>query len=114
MRVPPTPKGRIFIRDPEWSCIDVWASNDPAEWLCLFTQCEVAALLGVSSRAIRYWEASGRTDFKVINGRKRYSLGEIRRLLTMRMTGQKFPSARMERLTLLNWAGEKLRSRIGE
>jgi hypothetical protein len=105
---------RILIRDPDWSCIDVSASNDPAEWLCLFTQCEVAALLGLSSRAIRYWEAKGKTDFKVVNGRKRYSLGEIRRLLTIRMTGQRFPSARMERLTLVSWAGQKLRSGMGE
>jgi hypothetical protein len=114
MRLPLSPRGRIVIRDPEWARLDPPTSDDPAEWLCVFRQCEVAALLGVTSRTLRNWERTRGVNFKIIGGRKAYSLHEVRRLLAMRENGWRFSGARLERLLMVRWAGQKLRSTSGQ
>jgi hypothetical protein len=53
MRVPPRKGGRMAILDPQWNLLDVPLFGDPAEWLAVFWQCEVAALVGVTARPVR-------------------------------------------------------------
>jgi hypothetical protein len=45
--------GRLAILDPQWNLLDVPLSGDPVEWLAVFWQCEVAALVGVTARPVR-------------------------------------------------------------
>lgn len=108
IRVPPREGGRLLIRDPQWQLLDRPTSDDPAEWICVLQPVEVAALLGISPRALRYWDAAGKTNFKLIGGRKRYSVSEVRRLLAIRLAGKKRPTAKERRLLILRWAKGKL------
>jgi hypothetical protein len=111
IRVPPHARGRIYIRDPEWLRIDPPNSGDPSEWLCILRQCDVAHLLNVTPRALRYMEAAGKAKFRLVGHRKLYSLSEVRRLLAQRQNGRAAVTRSERDRSLLQWARWKLKSR---
>jgi hypothetical protein len=76
VHIPPGPRGRIYVLDPEWLILDTKASDEPVEMLYVLRQCDVALLLGISDRALRYQEAAGKTRYQLIGGRKLYAIGE--------------------------------------
>jgi DNA-binding transcriptional MerR regulator len=110
IRVPPHHHGRLFIADPGWTRIDPPTSGDASEWLCVLRQCDVALLLGISSRALRYLESSGRAKFRLVGHQKRYSLSEVRRLLAQRQNGRKNVTRNERQMALVRWAAAKLAS----
>ena len=108
IRIPPRPYAKLLILDPKWSQVDAVTSEDPSEWIAMLRQCDIAALIGVSARAIRFMEAKGQVRCKIVGGRKRYSLGEVRRLLAERALGRKPRNRREASLGMLRWAYRKL------
>lgn len=107
IRVPPGPRSRIFIADPGWTQIDQSTSKDPAEWFCFLRQCEVAILLGITPRGLRYLESAGRAHCRIVGHRKLYSVSEVRRLIAQRALGR--GSRKQEtRQGMLRWAAWKL------
>lgn len=114
IRVPPQGRGRLFILDPKWTRIDpAPTSADPSEWLCILRQCDVALLLGITPRALRYREVAGRAKYALVGHRKLYSLGEMRRLLAQRQTGREKVTRSERQMSLLRWARWKLDSSPG-
>ncbi len=109
IHVPPRKWGRLFILDPHWVRLDPPTSADPSEWLCVFRQCDVALLLGISSRALRYMENDGRAKFRLVGHRKFYSLIEIRRLLAQRQNRRKCTTRSERQMSLVRWAASKLK-----
>lgn len=96
VRVPPCEKGQLRILDPEWDLIDVAnlrTPYSPAEWLCVLRQCDVASLLGITRGTLKYLESAGKTNFRLVGSRKRYSLAEVRRLLAVCQAGRQQPTA---------------------
>lgn len=108
VRVPPGPRGRLLILDPKWTEIDTTGSSDPIEWLCLLRQCDVAELLGITPRALRYMEAAGKAKFQMVGDRKLYNISECRRLLAQRQTGREEVTRNDRRRSLLDYAKWKL------
>jgi hypothetical protein len=108
IRIPPRPHARILILDPNWSQVDAVTSDDPCEWITVLQQRDLAALLGISARAVRYKEARGEVRYKLVGGRKRYSISEARRLLAERALGRKPLNRREASLGMLRWAYRKL------
>jgi hypothetical protein len=104
IRVPPVPHGRIYILDPKWTQIDAPTSGDPSDWYCCLRQCEVALLLGITTRGLRYLESAGKTHYRLIGGRKLYSVQEIRRLMAERTRGHRPRNRQEAREGLLRWA----------
>ncbi|MGC1990191.1 MAG: hypothetical protein WA690_15565, partial [Candidatus Acidiferrales bacterium] len=72
------PYGKLFIFDPVWIQLDVSSSADPVEWLCILRQCDVARLLNMTTRGLRYLEVAGKAHYRLIGPRKRYSISEVR------------------------------------
>jgi hypothetical protein len=110
IRRPPVPRGRIYVLDPGWTIIDPGSSTDPVEWLCVLRQCDVARLLGVTTRALRYMEAAGKAHYRLVGGRKLYSLSQVRLLLAQRQHGRSNVTRSERREALLRWARWKLQS----
>jgi hypothetical protein len=110
VRIPPRPRGRIYILDPQWIRIAPSRSNDPVEDLCILRQCDVALLLGVTARNLRYMEGAGRAKFRLVGHRKLYSLSEVRRLLARQQNGREKVSKGERQASLLRWAVSKLKS----
>jgi hypothetical protein len=108
IRVPAGPRARIFIFDPGWTQIDTPSSADPAEWLCVLRQCDVAMLLNVTPRWLRHLENSGKAHYRLVGGRKRYSLSEVRRLIAQRALGHSPRNRQEKNLGMLRWAFQKL------
>jgi hypothetical protein len=108
IRVPAGPKGRIFIADPGWLQIETPTSADPAEWFCCLRQCEVAILLGITSRGLRYLESAGKAHYRLVGHRKLYSVSEVRRLITQRALGYKSTNRQEKRQGILRWASRQL------
>jgi hypothetical protein len=108
IRIPPRPHARILILDPKWPQVDAVTSDDASEWVAVLKQRELAALLGISARAVRYKEARGEVRYKIVGGRKRYSISEARRLLAERALGRKPRNRREASLGMLAWAFQKL------
>jgi hypothetical protein len=108
VRVPPVPRGRVYILDPDWFTFDPDPSADLVESLDTLRQCDVAALLGITTRALRYKEANGKARFRLVWGRKRYALCEVRRLLAQRQHGRQEVTRNERRLALLAWASRRL------
>ena len=108
IRIPPRPHARLLILDPNWSQIDAVTSEDPSEWIAMLRQCDLAALIGVSARAIRFMEAKGKVRYKIVGGRKLYSISEARRLLAARALGYSPRSRQEKRQGVLRWAFGKL------
>jgi hypothetical protein len=104
IRVPPRPRGRIYILDPQWTLMDRPSSPDPTDWFCLLRQCDVARLLGISARMLRYMETAGKAHYRLVGHRKLYSLGEVRKLLARRLTGRDKPTKRERDRIMLEWA----------
>jgi len=50
VRIPPAPRGKLFIFDPGWIQIDAPTSADAVESLCVLRQSDVAKLLRMSAR----------------------------------------------------------------
>ena len=103
IRVPPA-RGRIYILDPGWLQIDTPTSTDPAEWFCCLRQCEVATLLGITARALRYMESAGKARYRLVGGRKMYSVSEVRRLTAERKLGHRPRNRQEAREGMLRWA----------
>lgn len=110
IRIPPRERGRIYILDPGWVKIDPPVSGDPAEWLCCLRQCDVALLLGITTRALRYMEVAGRAKYRLVGHRKLYSLSEVRRLLAQRQNGREKVTRSERRMSLVDWAKWKLQA----
>lgn len=108
VRVPPRPHARLLILDPEWIQLDAVTPGDPSEWLTVLRQCDVARLLAVTPRALRYMEAAGRARYRLVGHRKLYSLGEVRRLLAQRQNKRENVTRRERREGLLGWATSRL------
>jgi len=108
VRIPPG-TGRMLILDPEWLDPEWRPSTDP-ESLYLLRSVDVARLLGITPRALRYWESAGKTKFRLIGGRRRYRLSEVRRLLAWRQTGREETIRNERQQSLLRWATWKLKS----
>ncbi len=108
IRVPPTPRGRIYILDPQWTQIDAPTTGDPSDWYCCLRQCEVALLLGITARGLRYLETAGKAHYRLIGGRKLYSVQEIRRLMAERTRGHRPRNRQEAREGLLRWARRQL------
>jgi DNA-binding transcriptional MerR regulator len=111
IRVPPVPRGRIYIADPRWTQIDAPATGDPSEWYCCLRQCEVAMLLGMTARGLRYLESAGRAHYLLIGGRKLYSVQEVRRLIAQRAIGNERRNHQETRRGMLRWAASQLRQK---
>ena len=109
IHLPPRKWGRMFILDPHWVRLDPPNSSAPSEWLCVFRQCDVALLLGVTTRALRYMETDGRAKFRLVGHRKFYSLTEIRRLLAQRQNGRKCTTRSERQMSLVRWAASRLK-----
>lgn len=109
IHVPPRTWGRLFILDPRWVRVDPPTSADPSEWLAVFRQCDVAMLLGITTRALRYMETDGRAKFRLVGHRKFYSLIEIRRLLAQRQNRRRSTTRSERQLSLVRWAASKLK-----
>lgn len=108
IRIPPRARGRIYIRDPKWIRIDTPNTGDPSEWLNILRPSDVARLLGITARALRYKETAGKANFRLVGGRKLYSLSEVRRLLAQRQNGREKVTRSERQLSLLRWAMWKL------
>jgi hypothetical protein len=104
IRIPPRPHARILILDPKWPQVDAVTSDDASEWIAVLKQRDLAALLGISARAVRYKEARGEVRYKIVGGRKRYSISEARRLLAERALGRKPRSRQEAKFGMLRWA----------
>jgi hypothetical protein len=111
IRIPPAPRGKIYILDPVWLQIDTPSSADPAEWFCCLRQCEVAHLLGITPRALRYKEADGKAHYRRVGHRKLYSVQEVRRLIAQRAVGNGRRSQRETCQGMLCWAASQLRQK---
>jgi hypothetical protein len=109
IHVPPRKWGRLFILDPHWIRLDPPTSTDASDWLCVFRQCDVALLLGVTTRALRYMETDGRAKFRLVGNRKVYSLTEIRRLLAQRQNRKRRTTRGERQMSLVRWAASKLK-----
>jgi DNA-binding transcriptional MerR regulator len=109
-RRPPGPRGRVYVLEPNWMIIDPGTATDPAEWLCVLRQADVARLLGVTTRALRYMEAAGKAQYRVVGGRKLYSVSQVRLLLAQRQQGRSKVTRKERREALLRWAKSKLSS----
>jgi hypothetical protein len=107
-RLPPRPRGRMFILDPCWKVIDQPISNDPIEWWCGLRQCDVAELLQITPRALRHMEAAGKANYRLVGCRKLYSISEVRRLLAQRQTGREKVTRNERQRSLLEYAKWKL------
>lgn len=108
-QVPPHARGRIFILDPQWTVIDPPSSSDPSEWLCVLRQCDVARLLGITPRGLRYIESSGKANYRLVGHRKLYSLSEMRRLLAQRQNGREKVTRSERQTSVFRWARSKLK-----
>jgi hypothetical protein len=104
IRVPAVPHGRIYILDPQWTQIDAPTTGDPSDWYCCLRQCEVATLLGITARGLRYLESAGKAHYLLIGGRKLYSVQEVRRLLVERKLGHRLRNRQEAREGMLRWA----------
>jgi hypothetical protein len=104
IRVPAVPRGRIYILDPQWTQIDAPTTGDPSDWYCCLRQCEVATLLGVTARGLRYMESAGKARYRLVGHRKLYSVSEVRRLITQRVLGHNPTNQRKKRHGMLRWA----------
>jgi hypothetical protein len=109
--MPPGSRTRVIILDPGWTQIDTPPSADPAEWLCVLRQCDVAMLLNVTPRWLRYLENRGKAHYRLVGGRKRYSLSEVRRLIAERTLGHSPRNRQEARLGMLRWAFGKLQQK---
>ena len=103
--------GKLFIFDPGWIQLDVSASDDPVEWLCVLRQVDVARLLHISARGLRYLEAAGKAHYRLIGPRKRYSISEVRRLLAARALGHEPRNRQESSAGMLRWASAQLRKK---
>jgi predicted site-specific integrase-resolvase len=108
-RIPPSGRGRLVILDPGWLDPDWRPSTDP-ESFYLLRSIDVARLLGITSRGLRYWESAGKTKFRLIAGRRRYALSEVRRLLALRQKGCEKVTRSERQQSLMRWATWKLKS----
>jgi hypothetical protein len=108
VHIPPGPRGRMYILDPDWLILDRSASNDPIEMLCVLRQCDVARLLGITDRGLRYLETAGKANYQLRGKRKLYPLGEVRRLLAQRQNGREKVTKRERHMALLRWAASIL------
>lgn len=110
IRIPPGVRGRVYVLDPQWITLDPGSSTDPVERLCVLRQADVARLLGITPRALRYRESSGAANYRLIGGRKLYSVSEVRRLLAQRQTGRQTVTRGERQVSLLQWARSRLES----
>jgi DNA-binding transcriptional MerR regulator len=108
IRIPPSGRGRIFVKDPRWIRLDPSSSSDPIESICVLPQIHVARLLNISSRALRYMEVDGRARPQLVGHRKFYSLSEVKRLLAQRQNGRARVTRSEREKALLQWARSKL------
>jgi len=108
VRMPLSDRGRFLILDPQWTRLDPPTASDPSEWLCVLRQSDVARLLGITARGLRYLEAAGKAKFRLVGHRKLYSLSEVRRLLAQRQNGREKVTGSERRISLLRWAVWKL------
>ncbi len=111
IRVPATPRGRIYILDPVWLQIDAVTTGDPSEWYCCLRQCEVALLLGITARGLRYLESAGKAHYRLVGARKLYSLSEVRRLIAQSAIGNGRRNQQETRRGMLLWAASQLRQK---
>ena len=105
------PYGKLFIFDPGWIQLDVSSSADPVEWLCILRQCDVARLLNMTTRGLRYLEVAGKAHYRLIGPRKRYSISEVRRLLAARALGHEPRNRQETSAGMLRWASAQLRKK---
>jgi hypothetical protein len=98
----------MLILDPCWKVIDQPISNDPVDWWCGLRQCDVAELLHITPRALRYMEAAGKANYRLVGCRKLYSISEVRRLLAQRQTGREKVTRNQRQRALLDYARWKL------
>jgi Helix-turn-helix domain len=92
----------LRIIDPCWPLIDKVESdsNDPIERLYVYKTCEVAAILGCTTRNVLYMCEAGKLKYAIFGvagkgGRRRFCLAQIRRLIAERAKGRK-PRGRNE------------------
>jgi hypothetical protein len=109
--IPPGSRTRVFILDPGWTQIDTPSSLDPSEWACALRQVDVARLLGISARALRYKETANKAHYRLVGHRKRYSIQEVRRLIAERSLGHKPRSRQEGNMAMLRWAFGKLQQK---
>jgi hypothetical protein len=104
IRIPPVARGKLFFLDPGWIQIDTPTSADPVEWICILRQCDVAKLLGMTARGLRYLESAGKARFRLVGLRKRYSISEVRRLLAARALGHEPRNRQETSAGIVRWA----------
>jgi hypothetical protein len=101
-----TQNGAVRIWDPFY---DRATGTNSAEDLYILRGCEVADILGVTTRNLRYLATGGQISHVVIGGQRRYSLADVRRLIAHRMekkkTGKRGPRIRT---ALVKWALQRL------
>lgn len=109
--IPPGSRTRVFFLDPHWTRIDTPDSADPAEWLCVLRQCDVAMLLGITPRWLRHLESTGKARYRLIGNKKQYSVQEVRRIVTERALARSPQNKQEKRLAMVRWAFQKLQQK---
>ena len=109
IRLPPGPRGQMRILDPRWQVIDpLPTGDDPIEWWCGLRQCDVAELLGITPRTLRYWESAGKTNYRLVGRRKYYSISAVRALLARQQMGREQVTRSERQRAFLDYAQWKL------
>lgn len=104
----------IFIRDPHWLRAPARASdNFGKENVHCLRGIEVAAMMKVTPRAVRYWAQFAKvTEFRVGPGRgvRRYSIADVRNMIARRENkkGEKRKRGPAVRAAILAWALKQL------
>ena len=108
---------RVWVMDPGWSQAPPQAKdNIGKENVHMIRGVEVAKILGVSPRAVRYMSQEAKlSDFRtgtVPMSKRRYSIADVRQMLAMRETKkyQKRKRGSAVRAAVLAWALEQLKN----
>ena len=99
--------GRLRILDPRWTAL-AGLTLGSVEDAQIFKSAEVATLLGVTPRMVRYLSGQGKLHFVVVGKRRFYSLSAIREALRERNNGMEGRKKLGTRPWLMEWAKQRL------
>jgi excisionase family DNA binding protein len=93
----------------------VYGPPAPPEDLRMLLSCEVAGLLGVQPQSVRKLARRHRIGYRMISGRRLYSLSDVRRVLAARALGRRrLRPGQSVHEGMVNWARNKLAALQGD
>jgi hypothetical protein len=101
---------RIFIHDPGYLDNITTAPNEIKEIdrIPMLRGTELAKLLGITPRAVRYLAEHNQLGFRKIGHRRRYSVEDVRKIIAFRQNGHRSTNAKQRREVILQWVKQRL------